>query len=202
MKRKPPPPAKAKRKRRAPPIPQEEEIARFFKALDGNDSIHKTRDRAIFRLMYHAGLRVSEVALLTMRDYARTTERLNVTRLKGSHSGIHHLNREEARVLHAWLKIRGNTPGPIFLSRNSLPISRSQLDRLMRVYAHRAGWPPKLCHCHSFKHACCTHLLNRGFNVEQVQDWVGHSNIQNTLAYAKITNARRAEMARMLADWK
>lgn len=156
----------------------------------------------MFRLMYHAGLRASEVKLLTMRDYSRDTERLMVTRLKGSNSGYHHLNRECARLLHAWLKIRGNKPGPIFMSRINTPMSRWGLRWLMEKYAKAAGWPAKLCHCHAFKHACCTHLLNRGFNVEQVQDWVGHANIQNTLIYAKITNARRAEMARQLADWK
>jgi site-specific recombinase XerD len=110
--------------------------------------------------------------------------------------------REEARVFHAYMKIRGTKPGPIFLSRHNEPISRSQIDRLMRYYAHRAGWNPRMCHCHAFKHACCTHLLSKGYNVEQVQDWVGHANIANTMIYARITNARRTEMARPLADWK
>jgi type 1 fimbriae regulatory protein FimB/type 1 fimbriae regulatory protein FimE len=54
----------------------------------------------------------------------------------------------------------------------------------------------------ALKHACCTHLLSKGFNVEQVQDWVGHANIQNTMIYARVTNARRTEMGRQLKHWR
>jgi integrase len=164
-----------KKKRPVPPIPQEEEMQRFFKA------INSLRDRAIFRIMYHAGLRASEIGLLEMRDYIPRTDRLMISRLKGSNSGEHHLCREEARALKAWLKERGNTPGAIFGSRKGGPISRQRLDALVKHYAARAAWPAKLQHCHTFKHACCTHLLSKGFNVEQVQDWVGHANIQNTM---------------------
>jgi Phage integrase family len=104
-----------------------------------------------------------------------------ITRLKGSNSGEHHLNRELARALKAWLKERSMAPGVIFGSKKGGPISRKRLDALVKRYAARAGWPVKLRHCHTFKHACCTHLLSKGFNVEQVQDWVGHANIHHDL---------------------
>ena len=65
-----------------------------------------------------------------------------------------------------------------------------------------AGLPAKLRHFHILKHSCATHLLDKGFNIEQVQDWLGHVNIQSTLVYAKITNKRRQEMAEQLEDWK
>jgi integrase len=180
-----------------PAYPQSEEVAAFFKA------IHNNRDRAIFRLMYHAGLRASEIGLLEMRDYNAKTDRISVERLKGSNSGEHPLCREESRALRAWLKERGTMPGAIFPSRKGGPISRKMLDVLVKKYAAAAGLPPKLRHCHMFKHACCTHLLSKGFNVEQVRDWVGHADIRNTMIYAKVTNRRRDEMAAALRDtWK
>ena len=176
-------------------IPQEEEIERFFKVIDSH------RDRAIFRLMYHAGLRASEIGLLEIRDYQPRTERLMVTRLKGSNSGEHSLNRKDSKALKAWLKVRGMLPGAIFTSRKGGPINRKTLDDLIKIYGERAGWPEKMRHCHIFKHACCTHLLSRNYNVEQVRDWVGHENIQNTMIYARVTNSRRDEMAKALKDW-
>ena len=192
----PPAAGRKKKKKPVPLIPLEEEMHRFFKAIDS------TRDRAIFRIMYHAGLRASEIGLLEMRDYSPRTDRLMITRLKGSNSGEHHLCREEARALKAWLKERGNTSGAIFPSRKGGPISRKRLDALVKVYAAAAKWPPKMRHCHTFKHACCTHLLSKGFNVEQVMDWVGHANIQNTMIYARVTNSRRDQMGKALQDWK
>src|SRR5437899_13075970 len=36
--------------------------------------------------------------------------------------------------------------------------------------------------------------------VERVQDWIGHANIQSTMEYAKVTNARRDDMAQQLKE--
>jgi type 1 fimbriae regulatory protein FimB len=190
------PPKRRRRKKGEPPYLQAEELERLFKAIDS------PRDRAIFRLAYHAGLRASEVGILHLRDYDPRTERLYVHRLKGSNSGEHHLCREETRALKAWLKIRGSEPGVIFASRKHSPISRQMLDVLMKEYGAAAELPKNLRHFHVLKHTCATHLLSRGFHVEQVQDWIGHANIQNTMIYAHITNGRRDEMARGLRDWK
>ena len=55
-----------RKKKASPPILQEEEMQRFFDVIDSR------RDRAIFRLMYHAGLRASEIGLLEIRDYTPT----------------------------------------------------------------------------------------------------------------------------------
>src|ERR1035438_3611795 len=111
--------------------------------------------------------RASEIGLLEIRDFQPRTERLMVTRLKGSNSGEHSLNRKESKALKAWLKVRGMLPGAIFPSRKGGPINRKTLDDLIKAYGERAGWPVKMRHCHIFKHACCTHLLSRGFNVER-----------------------------------
>ena len=180
-----------------PPYLQFEEIARLFLVIES------PRDRAIFRLAYHAGLRASEVGRLELRDYNQHTERIYVHRLKGSNSGEHHLVREESKALRAWLKIRGAVPGAIFLSNRRQSISRRMLDVLMKKYGALAGIPDKLCHFHVLKHTCVTHLNTRGFRVEQVQDWVGHANIQNTMKYLHITNPGRDQMAEQLREtWK
>ena len=160
---------------------REEEIDRLFSVID------PTRDRAIFRLAYHAGLRASEIGMLQIRDYDAKADKIFVHRLKGSNSGEHHLVREEARALRAWLKVRGSFPGPIFLSKQKRPIDRTTLHLLMKKYGAAAGIPAKLRHFHVLKHCCATHLLSKGFGVERVQDWIGHANIRSTMEYAKAT---------------
>jgi site-specific recombinase XerD len=190
-------------KKSAPAFLQTEELERLFKAINSSGRPTLVRDRAIFRLAYHAGLRASEVGGLEMRDYNARTERMFVHRLKGSNSGDHHLCREESRALRAWLKIRGSQPGVIFPSQKRNPINRRMLHVLMRIYGAAAGIPARLRHFHVLKHTCATHLLSKGFHVEQVQDWIGHANIQNTMIYAHVTNARRDEMAAALKDsWR
>jgi integrase len=190
-------PKKRRKRKGPPPFLQEDELARLFKAIDN------PRDRAIFRLAYHAGLRASEIGLLELRDYRPKTERIAVHRLKRSNSGEHHLCREEARALRAWLKERGPSPGPIFISRKGGAIQRAQLDVLMKQYGEAAGIPKHLRHFHVLKHSCCTHLRAKGYKVEDIQDWVGHVNIQNTMIYSHITNPGRDDMAAQLRDtWR
>ena len=72
----------------------------------------------------------------------------------------------------------------------------------MKKYGAAAGIPEKLRHFHVLKH-CATHLLSKGFGVERVQDWIGHANIQSTMEYAKVTNARRDDIAQQLKEtWR
>src|SRR5579862_5592002 len=100
----------------------EEEITRLFKVIDS------VRDRAIFRVGYHRGLRASEVGLLQMSDYRAAAGRLYVHRLKEGHSGEYVLTGVEEKALKAWLKERGDEPGPIFISNRRLGISQQMLD--------------------------------------------------------------------------
>ncbi len=64
------------------------------------------RDRAMFLLAYRHGLRASEVGVLRAEDLDLRTLRLMVHRLKGSHSGAHPLQPDEAKAIRAWLRGR------------------------------------------------------------------------------------------------
>ena len=76
--------------------------------------------------------------------------RIFIHGLKGSNSGHHHLMREEARALRAWLKVRGSFPCPIFLSKQKRPIDRTTVHLLMKKYGAAAGIPAHLRHFHVF----------------------------------------------------
>jgi site-specific recombinase XerD len=193
----PPSPAKPRRRQHAPAFLQEAEIKRLFAVITA------PRDRAAFELAYRAGLRASEVGMLQMRDYDDRVGKLNVQRLKGSNDSVHHLVRPEARVLRAWLRVRGSHPGPIFPSNRHRGISRKRLDALMKSYGAQAEIPPKLRHFHILKHSCAQHLLLLGRNVEEVQYWLGHRNIQSTMAYSAMSEQRAERMADQLRDtWR
>jgi type 1 fimbriae regulatory protein FimB len=75
-------------------------------------AISSRRDRAIFRLAYHHGLRANEVGLLQLSDYRDRDGLLYIRRGKGSVSREHKLIPEELKALRAWLKERKTMPGP------------------------------------------------------------------------------------------
>lgn len=163
--------------------------------------IKKPRDKAIFRIAYHRGLRASEVGLLQMADFKRGSGRLAVRRLKGSRPGEFPLLPAELASLRAWLRVRGDAPGPLFPSQMGRPIGRSQLHLLMRKYGELAGLPAHLRHFHALKHSCGTHVLDRLGSLEICREWLGHVSIQSTEVYAQMSERRMLEASASLRDW-
>lgn len=167
-----------------------EELARLFAAVRASP-----RDRALFLIAYRHGLRASEVGLLRTDDIDFRALRIMVHRLKGSHSGAHPMQPDEAKLLRAYL--REQPPSPIlFPSNRGDPIARRTLDWLMKRYGEVANVPPAKRHFHCLKHSIATHLLEAGADLRFVQDWLGHSNIQNTIVYTFLTARGREGAAR------
>jgi type 1 fimbriae regulatory protein FimB/type 1 fimbriae regulatory protein FimE len=157
----------------------------------------RARNRALFLVAYRHGLRASEVGLLRAEDLDLRTLRLAVHRLKGSRSGTHPLQPDEAKALRAWLRTRPQPPSPIlFPSNRGDPIARRTLDWLMKKYGKAAELPPAKRHFHCLKHSIATHLLEAGADLRFVQDWLGHSNTQNTVVYTFLTARGREGAAR------
>ena len=168
--------------------------------------IDNSRDRAIFRLAFQHGLRVSEIGMLQMKDWRRGTsldmDRLLLHRLKGSIGG-ETIIVNSAAALRAWLRIRGTSPGPIFTSRNHRAISRRRLDELMEHYCNLAGIPDEKAHFHSLKHTCGTLLLSEQHeSIVDVQKHLGHADIRNTMIYAQLTDEANLARAERLRDWR
>ncbi len=173
-----------------------DELTRLFAVITS------VRDRAIFRLGYHRGLRASEVGLLTMGSYRKSAERLYVQRLKGSISGEFGLTSIETKSLRAWLRIRGEGPGTLFPSRKHSPISQQMLDVLMKGYCALADIPREKACFKALRHSCATQMLTRGRDIREVQDHLGHASISNTVIYAQITNTHRDRVAAEMKDWR
>lgn len=159
------------------------------------------RDQALFEVAYKRGLRASEVGLLQLAHLRISHRRLYVTRLKGGISGEFMLTDAEVRFLKGWLKVRGTKPGALFPSRNHRAISRRRLDELMKFYGAIAGLPIEKRHFHSLRHSCATALLERDVDITEVQDHLGHTDIRNTMIYAKVTNRKRQKKDEGLRQW-
>jgi integrase len=199
--------AKANKKKAATPKPPECKATRArrsetikFLTLDETRrlfaGITDKRDKAIFLLAYRHGLRASEIGLLRVSDLDLKRLRVMLHRLKGSLSGEHPLQADEVRVLKAWLKKRDTDSPILFPSRRGLPISRQMLDVLMKSYGEEAAIPKDKRHFHVLKHSIATQLLDAGAELRFLQDWLGHSNIQNTVIYTALVSTSREAKAR------
>src|SRR3954452_13566358 len=114
-----------------------DETARLFRAIGPQIGPHR-RDRTLFLVAYRHGLRASEVGLLRVEDIDLKTLRIMVHRLKGSHSGAHPLQADEAKALRALRRGGGPRSRILSPSRRGDPIARRTLDWLMKKYGAAA----------------------------------------------------------------
>lgn len=107
----------------------QDEAGRLFHELGE----HK-RNKAMFLVAYRHGLRASEVGLLRTSDLDFKKLRIMLHRLKGSYSGEHPLQPDEAKAIKAYLRERDQESPILFTSSRGDPISRRTLDWLMKTY--------------------------------------------------------------------
>ncbi len=160
--------------------------------------IRSKRDKAIFYLSYKYGLRSAEVGLLRRDhlDFAR--RRIFIHRVKGSLSQEYPLWPDVGKLLKSYLRTRNDDDPILFLSRQGDPISPRTLRWQMAKYGERAGLPKRKSHFHVLKHSIGMHMIEAGAHLEQVRDWLGHKNIQNTMIYARLVGKARDELARQV----
>jgi site-specific recombinase XerD len=111
--------------------------------------------------------------------------------MKGSLGGEHPMQPNEARILKAYLKQRGDDSPILFPSNRGTPISRWMLNVLIQQYGAKAKLPEEKLHFYTVKHSIATHLLAAGEDLRFVQDWLGHVNIQNTVIYTHLVSTTR-----------
>jgi integrase/recombinase XerD len=167
----------------------QDELSRFFA------TIPSPRDRALFAVIYHYGLRVDEATALTIDDLDLKNLRIRLRRLKNGLSGEKPLWRHTAKLLRAYLRVRIEA-GPYLFTGREGPLRKRQIQNLFTGYAEAAG----VCgrSVHSLRHSIAVHLLDAGRGIEYVADHLGHRNIQNTRVYAQISNQLREQVFRDL----
>ena len=140
------------------------------------------RNKALLRLLYLGGLRISEVCSLCGRDLAARDDSGQVTLFgKGGKTRSVLLKPSIWQDLAA---LRAANPdAPVFRSRQGGALDPSQVHRIVKQAAKRAGLAEAVS-AHWLRHAHVSHALDRGAPVHLVQATVGHASLTTTSRYA------------------
>jgi len=143
----------------------------------------KSRNRALLRLLYFGGLRISEVCGLRVRDLQPRDDAGQVTVFgKGGQTRIVLLKATAWRDLEP-LRV-ADPDAPVFRSREGGgPLDSSMVHRIVKAAAARAGLSPAVS-AHWLRHAHVSHALDNGAPVHLVQATVGHASLGTTSRYA------------------
>jgi integrase/recombinase XerD len=149
------------------------------------------RDRAMFELMYAAGLRVSELVNLPANAVNLRQGVVRVTG-KGSKERLVPLGEESQHWLEQYLaKARPKLAGKasrtaLFIGADGEAPSRQQFWGLVKRYAAVAGIDPGKVSPHGLRHSFATHLLNHGADLRALQMLLGHSSLSTTQIYTLV----------------
>ncbi|MDR1428827.1 MAG: tyrosine-type recombinase/integrase [Spirochaetaceae bacterium] len=168
----------------------EGEMARFSGLPDTAGILWPLRDKALILAMYSAGLRISELASLTLESLLPDLSGGRVTG-KGGKERYVFFSDEGREALAAYLPareagIKAEKPTDVlFINRKGGSLSIPGIRWIIRSYAERSGLD-KNVHPHALRHSFATHLVNSGCDVRVVQELLGHASLSTTQRYTHV----------------
>jgi integrase/recombinase XerD len=163
-------------------------LGRALDELDGPDPID-VRDRAILETLYGTGLRVSELASLTIQSVE--AESFVRVRGKGNKDRIIPIGGAARRAIDRYREdarptfLTTESGASLWLGLSGKPLGPRGIRRVVRA---RLGTFP-----HALRHSYATHLLENGADLRSVQDLLGHTELATTQIYTAVTRRHMTE---------
>ena len=182
--------------RRLPKALDEDEVLALLETAAGDDATSR-RDRAILEVLYGTGMRVSELAGLSLADLGSDTGLVRVLG-KGDKERLVPLGRMAADALDAWLGRLGRPTfeprrwarradsDAVFLNARGGRLTRQGIWGVIKKRARAAGIEERV-HPHVLRHSCATHMVAHGADIRVVQELLGHVSIATTQLYTKVS---------------
>lgn len=176
-------PIKFEEKPREPLSNMELEIVR--------DACENYRDKAMIELFYSTGCRLSEMVNLKISDIDFASKEVHLFG-KGSKHRTSYLNAKAEYMLKKYFELERPKES---ISDSVFVIFRKPYNGMHKgaVYARvkaiqkRSGIERSLFP-HLLRHTMATDALNRGMNVAEVKEILGHEKLDTTMIYAKISH--------------
>ena len=147
----------------------------------------RARDRAILELLYSSGLRVSEIAGLTMEDI-NTREGLVKVKGKGKKERIVPVGSKAVDAIKSYLvekMLLKRRNKAVFLNRRGEKLSDRGIRRIVVKYARQTGISGNIGP-HTIRHTFASHLLQSGADLRVIQELLGHASLSTTQKYTHL----------------
>ena len=181
-----------------------EEIAALIECCRVRGTPIDLRDAAVIAILRCGGIRRQEIVRLTLEDLDLATGELTIRRGKGGKFRIVYLTPEALEMIHDWLEIRGDSPGPLICPVNKggkiilrhFAADGDGIYKLVKARALSAGVPH--FSPHDFRRSFCSDLLAEGEDVFTVQELAGHASPATTAKYDRRGEGRKRRAVKRL----
>ncbi len=156
--------------------------------------IDHVRDRAIFLMLLRTGMRIGELLDLKIPEVNLKEKKVIIYEAQKTRVGrVVYFSDDAKEALGSWLKARDPKKEFVFYGqgRNRLGYTGAQLR--FEKYNEAAGLSAKGYTIHCLRHTFASELLNAGMRLECLQPLLGHTSLEVTRRYARLTDRTREE---------
>lgn len=171
---------------RLPKYLSQQEVKRML------DVAENLKHRCILKLLYGAGLRVSEVLTLTLKDVNSADMLLHIRDAKGRKDRTVMLSDSLLCDLRAYFS-KEHPKHFLFEGKMGEAYSARSIQAVVKQIAEKANIT-KPVSPHILRHSFATHLIENGTDIRYVQDLLGHNSIKTTELYTHITEVSKSKI--------
>mgnify|MGYP000955313730 FL=1 len=171
-----------------PDVINRDELQKLRNVID-TSKILGLRDRLIIELLYSSGLR--SVELINLSEYMVDIEEREIRVIgKGGKERFTFFSETAKKWLIKYIaekqkQYKNYTPDAIIVNSKGRKLTTRSLRRLISGHAKNAGIEKEITP-HVFRHSFAVELLNKGIDMEYLQELLGHSSLSTTQMYTHV----------------
>ena len=162
------------------------------------------QEKMILNIAYGCGLRVGEMVKLNKKDIDLQENRLIVESGKNNKRRIVPIANQIVIELKLFLNnIENREMKPVFLNIENRRMQTGSFNLILKKLIDKTSFGKRFKQAdlnkigmHTLRHSIATHLLENGMKLEQVQTFLGHSNLETTQIYTHINQQQINEIQR------
>lgn len=156
--------------------------------------IDNPRDRAMITVLLRTGMRIGELLNTKMRDLHLKDRRIDIYEGEKNRIGrVVYLSDDAIAALKAWLKMRDVEHELLFYAQGRKTMAYSTARLIFEKYLTKTDLAHKGYSLHALRHTFASELLNAGMRIECLQPLMGHTSLDVTRRYARLTDKTREE---------
>ena len=156
--------------------------------------IKDVRNRAMILVLLRTGMRIGELLDTRVCDVSLKERRIEIYEAQKNRVGrVVYLSDDAHSALAKWFKKRDPQKAFVFYAQGRDTMTYQGARAMFIKYLAKANLANKGYSLHCFRHTCASELLNAGMRLECVQQLLGHSSIEMTRRYARLTDKTREE---------
>jgi site-specific recombinase XerD len=156
--------------------------------------VDNIRDRAMFLMLLRTGMRIGELLDIRIPDINLREKKVIIYEAQKTRIGrVVYFSDDAKEALCSWLKARDLKREFVFYAQGRNHLGYAGARRRFEKYIEAADLSTKGYTIHCLRHTFASELLNAGMRLECLQHLLGHTSLEVTRRYARLTDKTREE---------